>query len=224
MIGEEHTEDSDSLNPFKNGAFALTEEADLPKRNPNSMMDYAYITGYKDWEQFNNLELYEIEKAIKELFLSTEIWWKSAPWSNRVTSRIVYGLLYGKEVVGNGGKIMNYISTILAYYSTSIKNGGKCQGKTTKAAIYLISKKRLTQVKPYSLKLRLEWLCENGKIPNKWNMKREKCPLLPGHARSPKTEANMRRRSEEAKQRWYKYKNDRNRKIREEQQQEHNQG
>ena len=86
----------------------------------------------------------------------------------------------------------------MTYYSTRKQKEGSILGKKINKTIYTLSLRRYKRLAPFSLKLRIPWLEEQGKVPTWHNMQLVKDTLETGHARNKKTDENMRRRREQA--------------------------
>ena len=156
------------------------------------------------WAQYQNETVYELDCLVREWIRvnSQHAKWKSHYLCRRYTMKMVYEQIYDNKYEDNTIKGINsWLPRILKYYSTRVQKGGSIYGKTYKKTIYTISPKRLKKP-PYSLKLRLEWFAEQGIIPTYTNMCLPKDNLQPGHARNPRTDANMVARSERAKARY----------------------
>lgn len=164
----------------------------------------------KAWEQYHNNWLYEAEKALRHWMevMATNTKWKTTQRMRRYTFKQAWSQVFGtnwEDSDQKQGKQRLWIE-LLSHYSSRIQNSywdneaQKQRNRTT----YVLSPRRLNsdEVMPYSLKLRVEWLAEHGKIPTAYNMKLTKRTLTPGHARNPKTEANMARRREIGRQRY----------------------
>lgn len=158
----------------------------------------------KAWEQYNNNWLYEAEKALRNWIevMCTNKKWTRTPKMRKYTFKQVweqvFGISYDKSDQKQGKQrlwielLSHYSSRILRHHWSSEKQ------RMVRHPAYYISPKRVhsDQVMPYSLKLRVEWLAQQGKIPTEYNMRLPKRTLMPGHARNPKTDANMERRRE----------------------------
>ena len=125
--------------------------------------------------------------------------WKQSKNRRRYTMSMVFEQIYGRKYDRyQDCRITNQFAKVLAYYSSKIQKSGSIMNKNYSKTIYTISPKRIKKP-PYSLKLRVEWLAEQGLIPNGNNMQLPKDDLKPGHARNPRTDENMRKRREEAR-------------------------
>lgn len=188
------------------------EIPDLPVHdplNPQGPMTPNYLAGPGKWENYSDNVLYELESLIRKWFetkLDDPEWnKKGAPgiWARKHTCSMVYEAIYGKKVDLKDKDCqvrLRRMPRILAYYSTKIQKEGSIKGKKLTKSIYHLSLKRYKSVPPYSLKLRLEWLTEQGKIPSWRNMKLPKDDLKKGQARNPNTNENMRKRRERARE------------------------
>lgn len=155
------------------------------------------------WSQYENKLVYELDSLVRQWIIenSKHAKWKSHYMCRRYTMRMVYEQIYNKPYEPDG-YINSWLPRILTYYSTRVQKGGSIYGKTySTRTIYTISPARIKKP-PYSLKLRLEWFAENDIMPTYSNMSLVKDKLKPGHARNPRTNANMVARSERAKARY----------------------
>lgn len=181
--------------------FDLTDPKP-PKVASGDMLPYV---GEPDrWEQFTDQQTYELDSLVREWIeiMSANPSWKKSYRNRRYTMSMVIEQLFGRQYdQAEDQKRVMRLSKILSYYSTKVQNGGSINGKSYSKTIYTISPGRLKKP-PYSLKLRLEWLAERGEIPTHRNMSLPKDDLKPGHARNPKTNENMEKRREQARQRY----------------------
>lgn len=158
------------------------------------------------WAQYENELIYELDSLVRDWIKvnSRHAKWKSHYMCRRYTMKMVYEQIYGKpyDYKAEGiGKVNNILPKILAYYSSRVQACGSIYGKSYNKTIYTISPKRINKP-PYSLRLRLEWFAEQGIIPTYTNMCLPKHNLQPGHARNPRTDANMQARRERARARY----------------------
>lgn len=193
-------------NPFdENGKFEFgnPNHEHVPV-NPTPDNIARVIGDPKAWEQYHNNWLYEAEKALRnwiEIMCSNKKWVRTQKM-RRYTFKQAWSQVFGTswdETDQSQGKQRLWIE-LLSHYSSRIQKSywDKEAQKQRQRTAYFISPTRLhsDDVAPYSLKLRAEWLGERGKIPTIRNMKLTKRTLTPGHARNPKTDANMARRRE----------------------------
>ena len=192
--------------------FQFGGKAPEPKLPEGSNELLPYLASADRWEQYNNPVVYEIDSLVRQWI---ETMSKSKAWSRttsmrRYTMSMVFEQIYGRKYdCSKDAKIVKPLTTILAYYSTKIQKSGSINNKVYTKTIYTISPSRLRKP-PYSLKLRLEWLEERGELPTWRGMALPKEDLKPGHARNPKTEANMERRREAGRARYNERYKDRN--------------
>lgn len=184
--------------------FQFGGKAPEPELPEGSEEKLPYLASAERWEQYNNEVIYSIDSLVRQWI---EVMGKSKAWRNsakmrRYTMAMVFEQIYGRKYDPyTDAKIVRPFTSILAYYSTRVQKSGYINGKTYTKTIYTISPKRLEKP-PYSLKLRLEWLSERGELPTWRGMALPKDDLKPGHARNPKTEANMERRREAGRARY----------------------
>jgi hypothetical protein len=163
-----------------------------------------YLANPKAWRQYTDDTLYEIDVLVRKWIAKCmeDGKWARSYRMRRYTFSMAFEQIYGRKYdQSKDAGIINRMSRVLAYYSSKIQKGGFINGKQKSKTIYTISPRRLKRP-PYSLRLRLEWLGEQGDIPTPFNMRLPKDNLGPGHARNPRTEANMERRREDARARY----------------------
>lgn len=161
----------------------------------------------KAWEQYHNNWLYEAEKALRSWIelMSTNKKWNRTTKMRKYTFTQAWEQVFGTEWSKSDkkqGKQRLWIELLSHYSSRVLKNAWSSERqRQTRHPAYIISPKRVhsDQVMPYSLKLRVEWLSERGKLPTVCNMNLSKRTLTPGHARNPKTDANMEKRREQGR-------------------------
>lgn len=167
-----------------------------------------YISDPAAWTQYSDEFIYEFEIMFREWLkiMSENTEWCRKYRYRRYTTGMLWEILTGnKWNCKTDSKYSTKIAKIFAYYSCKIQKSGVIDNKHYTKTVYTISPPRLKNP-PYSLKLRLEWLYEQGEIPTRQNMKLPKDDLKPGHARNPRTEENMRLRHEEGNRRYQEWK------------------
>ena len=182
------------------GSDEVPEELKAPE--PKNYINY--LGTADQWKNYSDPFIYEADKAMRNWITSMceNSKWKRNYKLRRYTASMLFEKVFQKEYDGTKDmKMMTRFAKICSYYSSKISKSGSINGKMYSKSVYAISPKRL-QKPPFSLRLRVEWLAENGELPTNYNMRLSKDDLKPGHARNPKTEENMRRRSERAKQRY----------------------
>ena len=185
---------------------------DLPAHDPLEILgpfEPGYLSGAGKWENYSDPVLYEIESLLRK-WLETKL--NDSNWNakgtkgvmyRKHTTGMVYECLYGKPYNAKDKDCLvrvRKLPKLLAYYSIRIQREGSIRGKKTTKKIYHLSLGRFKKLPPYSLKLRIEWLQEQGKLPTAQNMRLPKDDLKPGQARNPRTNENMRRRRERARE------------------------
>lgn len=163
-----------------------------------------WLTDPKAWEQYQNNRVYEVDSAVRNWIkiCSENKEWKRSYRKRRYTMGMVIEQIYGRKWdYKKDAKHSHIFAKVLAYYSSKIQKEAYISGKKVTRTVYTIAPSRLKKP-PYSLRLRLEWLAERGEVPDAYNMKLPKDDLGKGHARNPKTDANMARRRKEARDRY----------------------
>jgi hypothetical protein len=159
------------------------------------------------WENFGNTGLYNWEKLIREWILKHA---ENAKWARTTKERRYTLKMVVEEITGEPyeqakyAKDIVWIKKMLEYYSTHVQKGATINGKKYTKTVYTVSPNRVKKQKPYSLKLRLEMYREQGIIPSVNNMKipHDKMLCKPGHAINARTNANMEKRSQLARERY----------------------
>lgn len=174
----------------------LSEPAEkLPLKDMVPSWSLPYLTTPKEWANYSSDVIYEADKRIREWIASMKSKWSRNGQDRRYSFTMVVQIL-GLEEVAVMKKHHATIAKVISYYSTRIMKDTKIKGKRCKT-VYVLSAKRLERP-PYSLRLRLEQMEGEGV----WqNLRMPKDDLEPGHARHPRTDANMQRRSRMAKDR-----------------------
>lgn len=186
--------------------FDLTapEKSDVPKPQPLDDRMLPVLSDPAKWRNYSNDILYEGEKALRHLIakLGENSTWHNQARRRRYTFSMLFEMMFGRPYdQKKDARMVVPLTRVMAYYSSRIQKTGYVNGKWRDKTSYTISPKRLKRP-PYSLRLRMEWLAEQGLVPNGKNMQLPKDNLRPGHARNKRTDANMQRRSEEAKRRY----------------------
>lgn len=170
-------------------------------------MGVSYLAGPDRWKNYSDNYLYETEVLLRKFLESKkddEHWQKTTSSSfKKFTCGMMFEILYGKkydQTDKHEAMIVRRMPKLMAYYSTRIQKEGIIFGKRMTKSVYSLSYKRYEKLPPYSLRLRIEWLAERGEIPTYKNMKPPKDNLTAGHARKPRTEKNMARRRERARE------------------------
>ena len=182
-------------------SFSFADDAPAPKLPEGPNMATSYLAGTGRWENYSDVMLYECESLLRQ-FLESKVddprWTMPNTKWRRFTAGMMYEILYGEPYTHENYPKILRLARVMAYYSTRISKEGSIHGKKYKKKIYCLSTSRYKKVPPYSLKLRLEWLEEHGKLPCWQNMRLPK-DLEAGHARNRKTDENMEKRRERAR-------------------------
>lgn len=146
------------------------------------------------WANYSDDAIYEADKRIRDWIRTMRSKWTKKGMDRRYSFVMLCDIL-GLSKIVETRKNYKSISKVFAYYSTRINKQTTINGKKCKN-VYTISPKRLDRL-PYSLRLRLEEMDGEGA----WqSFKLPKDDLEPGHARNPRTEANMQRRKKERRE------------------------
>ena len=200
-----------TTNPFEHGSFSLDEpEADLTRKQDNlpDPNDIAYFSKPEQWDNYTDEYLYQFEKAFRDWAIpmcDTEPWKMKKPKYRKYTMSQVMQACLGRPYNSKTDRQhMNTMKAVLTYYSSRVQNSyySNEKKKTISKTAYSLSVQRIKQRPPYSLKLRLEWLAEQGLTPNYQNVLPYKETLTAGHARNKRTNANMEKRSELMRERY----------------------
>jgi len=166
----------------------------------------SYLDKPDHWKNYSDMVLYELELLLRKFFKSKEgekNWEKGNAYMRKYTCSMMFEQLYGRKVsMSNKDDLtrLRRLPKLLSYYSTRVQKCGSIRGRKTNKTIYTLSLRMYRNRPPYSLRLRIEWLSEQGKLPVWQNMKLPNDDLKPGHARNKRTDENMRARREKARQ------------------------
>lgn len=197
--------------------FSLEDKVEIPELPVHDPLHEqgpekpGYLEGPGKWENYSDNVLYELESLMRN-WMETKL--DDPDWNakgakgiraRKYTCGMVFTSIYGKPFDMNNKDDqvrLRRLPKLMAYYSTRIQKEGMINGKKLTKKIYHLSLKLYKKKPPYSLRLRIEWLQAQGKLPVWQNMKMPKDDLKAGEARNPKTNENMRRRREQARQRY----------------------
>ncbi len=182
-------------------------EEDKPVfESKRSTIPYEAMPWLNDPEMMAKYEdpyIYDMEVKLREWIaeMSKISAWKNNIKARRYTFGMLWKLVYGEDYdQKKHAKHIRRGINLFSHYSSRVQKAGSFNGKTRFKTTYVISPKR-ADCRPYGLKLRVEWLLENGYQLRADNMG-EPERLMPGHARSPRTEANMERRREVGREKY----------------------
>lgn len=198
-------------NPFANGAFVLGGEPETIKRGDKVFRNdvVPFINEPKAWEQYHNTVLYDAEVTLRNWIkeMSKDPKWYGSHKNRRYMFSQLFEILFGRPYENSDAKYIRQLTDLFSYYSSRIQNTfwDKERQKSRTKTNYTISPKRADKP-PYSLKLRMEWFDEQGIKMTEYNMRLYERDLKPGHARNPRTNANMEKRSEKKREQYREYK------------------
>lgn len=205
------------MSTNEDGTWSFNLDGEPPDLREPEVEDDKLVTLFatkERWENYSDPYTYEFDCNIRawiEANMETDKWKIKNPYWRRYTFGMVWEEIYGRPYDSKTDSKRAYrFSKILAHYSSKIAKSGSVRGKQRSKSIYTFSPKRFKKVRPYSLKLQLELLEKEGKVPTWRNLKLPKDNLTAGHARNPRTEANMRRRREEGRRIYNERYKDRN--------------
>ena len=208
--------DSTSTNSGK-VLFTFGEEFKKPELPENPTPAVSYLAGEGKWDNYSDAILYECESLLRQFLEQKKQdrkWRQQNPKYRKCTVGLMYYNLFGCEYDSHDPtcqKRGRRLAKLMTYYSTKKQKEGVVLGKRYKKTIYTLSLRRYDKIPPYSLRLRVEWLASQGKVPVWQNMKLPKDDLKVGHARNPRVDAAMERRREDARKAYNERYNSRDR-------------
>lgn len=195
----------DSITTDSDWSFDLTGGVGEKPEIATDEMAMPWVANPMAWAQYSNKWVYEADCIVRALIESQM---ENPTWCRTVRMRrytlgmvveIAYGRPYDCKV---DAKLAGPLAKVLAYYSSRVQTCGSINGKTYSKRIYTLSPKRFRRRPAYSLRLRLELMSKEGILPDRYNMRLPLDNLTAGHARNPRTDANMERRREESRRRY----------------------
>ena len=176
------------------------------ERKPLVGQAAAFLADPDIWKNYESDLLAEVETMLRDWMpemSKLSAWNTTNAKKRKYTFSMVFELVTGERY--DQKKHANQIktwTTLLRYYSSRVQKSGNINGRFYSKTVYMLSPARLKRP-PYSIRLRIPWLIEHGHAIDKRTMENLNHDLCePGHARNPRTEANMRQRSREARQRY----------------------
>lgn len=160
---------------------------------------YRYLTTQDQWDNYTNEEANEFEVRLRRFleYMKQHPKYISAK-NRRFTYEMIWERLYGELPKSKTGyKSLTY-RKILAYYSTRIMKDTNINGKRCHR-VYVLSYGRLKK-RPWCIKNRIQWLIEHDESIDTGKLRVIRKELQQGHARNPRTEANMEKRRERARE------------------------
>lgn len=178
------------------------EVPDLPEGSDR----ISYLDDPEVWANYSDDALYEVESLFlkwAKAMLDDRRFVQGNPKYRKYTCGMLFERLYGHKYDmrdPDDAVRMRRMPRVLGHYSSRIQKEGTVLGKKMTKTIYTLSVKRIRNQRPFSLRLREEWLAGQGKVPTWKSMRPVKKELGVGQARNPKTQANMERRRQRAKE------------------------
>lgn len=193
------------------GGIPLTRDGE-PERKPTRLEvcaeAQAYLSDPEVWANYEDRFLAEAESILRswmEEMCKVPKWRATSAKCRRYTFSMLFEILTGEpyDQKRHASQISTW-TTLFRYYSSRVQKAGSINGKMYTKTIYVISPKRLKRP-PYSIRLRIPWLVENGYAIDRRTMIGPNSDLVePGHARNPRTEENMRLRRKKGRERYAK--------------------
>lgn len=176
----------------------------VKESEPMDTKTIPYLANAEAWAQYNDELIYELDKKVRDwlIEMAENPAWRNKRMMRKFTCGMVFQAIMGYKHSGKGGednKISARLSKILSHYATRVQTSYYTAEKQSSKKAYTMPVD-IKKKPPYSLRYRLEWLAEQGKLPT-WHNMRMPDHLKAGQARNPKTQENMTRRSNEAKER-----------------------
>lgn len=144
-----------------------------------------YLAAPGRWENYSDDELYEMEVLLRQ-FLETKKngWGTHSQAARKFTTNMMHQILYGTPSPGRACGTVRKLNRLMNHYATRVwkKHGTTVRGERVNGKIYMLSARRLEKP-PYSLRLRLEWMAEQGILPTWHNMQLSE-QLKPGETRT----------------------------------------
>ncbi len=169
-------------------------------------LEMPFIRSVDEWKNYTNEMLYDVDKWIREWMQKMHdegVWVGKRGRYNRYSVSTVFTLMTGMEYEYKHTRVAQHIGKVLSCYSSRRIKATEVHGKTCRN-VYALSYTIMAKTPPVSLKLRLEWLAERGELPTAENMRLSK-GLKPGTAYYPITNARMKKRQREARDRYNEY-------------------
>ena len=144
-----------------------------------------YLAGADRWKNYSDQELYEIECLLRQFLETKRNGWGSPRSSDRkFTAKMMYEILYGEPAPADAYATIRKLNRVMNHYATRVykKRNTTIHGVRVRSNVYMLSALRLDKP-PFSLRLRLEWMAEQGIMPTYENMQLSE-KLQPGQTRT----------------------------------------
>ena len=164
-------------------------------------LPFYLLTTPEEWNNFNDDDAVDFERRLRAFlkYMSEHPKYRGAQ-ARRFSYSQIYQRLYGVEPHAPNSWRHNTFREIVSYYSSRKMGDTTIKGKRHKR-IYVLSYSRLKK-RPWCLRLRMEWYREHGEEIEPGMLRLIHKKLEWGHARNPRTDANMEARREQARQRY----------------------
>lgn len=172
---------------------------DLHLKDPAPRWAIPYIATPEAMKNYSDDLIYETDKRLREFIESMKGKWSKRGMDRRISFGDLTKLLGLDEAVKKR-KNYNSVARVFAYYSCRTYKETNING-VRKKKVYMLSPWRLRRL-PYSLRLRIEML-QDGCHPKQMELPKDDLEM--GHARNPRTEANIERRKEDARNAFNEY-------------------
>lgn len=188
----------------------MEEPEHLPETSSTNWAIGFLINNEEAWKNYHDELSYQFEKDVRNwiayMVQAYPKWGRSAKLRKYKLSMLVKAIWNIDYSVKEHRKYQTRWIDIFRYYSSRITRTwyDPKTGKTRDRTCYCISPARLKRP-PLNIKLRIEWMREQGIEPTYRNTDLIKDDLRRGHARNPKVEANCMKRSERGKKIWEDY-------------------
>lgn len=168
-------------------------------KDPTPRWAIPYIATPEALKNYTDDVVYEADKRIREFIESMKGKWTKRGMDRRISFGDLCKIL-GIDDVVKSRKNYNSVARVFAYYSCRTYKDTNINGERKKN-VYKLSPQRLKRM-PYSLKLRIEML-QDGCYSKQMELPKDDLEM--GHARNPRTEANIERRKEKSRNAFNEY-------------------
>lgn len=191
----------DLLTSYKKGKnkISLLDAIDYSRSRKEKKVTPSFLCSKERIDNYTNDYLYQCEKAflkwVKEK-AKDEKWCKTT-WMRRYKYSMLIREIFGRDYDRQIDRRILQTSQMFSHYSSRTYNNwyDAETGKTSNQNSYLISPSRWEKVRPWSIKLQVEQLHEQGIQPTRENTGLSK-PLKIGSARYDATKAKIKKRQD----------------------------
>lgn len=188
--------------------WSFEEQPEEPKRRVKRELPYPieimpWMYNPDNIARYEDQEIYEMEQDVRAWIQMMSLYkdWRNRPWERKYTAGMLFEEIWGEKFnQKKHAKKMRKAVKLFKWYSSKIQKVYEKNGKKKNKPAYTISYKR-AKGKPYGLRLRCEWMIENGMTIDSRQFEIEP-DLKPGEARNPRTMANMAARTQAGRDRY----------------------